>query len=93
MRIDFGTYFLEPEVNNTSRWNLYKNVIYQSGKNKGKERQEIIAYAVTIPRAVELMSSDLMADDPKVVTMNEFLGEYKKVYERFRALAGNNIGG
>jgi hypothetical protein len=91
MNIKIDNYQLEPEPNATTRWNLRKFHIQKTGKKAGEEVSDIIAYAVTIPRAVEIISADYLADKYSVVSLGEFLAEYKKTFEKFKELVQNEL--
>ncbi len=77
MRIEYENYVIEQTVMN--RFDLLEKV--EAVKKATKEKYDseyVLAYGVRLDRAVELIIHDKLKRNKSVVTLNEFLREYKK---------------
>lgn len=82
-KITYRNYFLEHEVYATERYNLTKIGITQEHKftkaeNVGKEKEDIIAYGVTLERGLFLIIQDMMANKGMEYTLKEYIEEWKR---------------
>lgn len=80
--IDIEGYVLEPEVASKGRFNIFKKIVISNGKNIGKERRQVIAYAVSLDRAINIIAEDAVWKEDKHIFLNEYLEEKIKEMDR-----------
>lgn len=85
MRITINErFFLETEETNYS---LYENKIVQKeGKTKGQVKEKALAYNIPVETAINKIAHVLSHEKETVVTLKEFLKEYKEEKEKFEKL-------
>jgi hypothetical protein len=62
-------YIIKPETNAQGRFNLYKEVI----SNTGKKREDAVAYAINLRRVVDIISTEVGMDNSEVKNIETFL--------------------
>ena len=84
MKILIGNYILHQSTNATSQFDVFKKVVRQKGKNIGQEGEKNIAYAVSLDRAIHLITNEELSERTETVSLKQFLEEYKKQREIFQ---------
>ena len=90
MNIKIENYILEQEVNSPTKFNLF--VIRKAGdkaKNPGEEKQECVAYGVSLQRAIELIASYELLDSDETVSLREYVSLFNEQLKRFDKLLEN----
>ena len=79
MTITIDNYLLEQEPSGILQWNIYRLDTVKKSKNgnNGNVSKTNIAYAVQLPRAIEIVISDSLMDDYREVTLLDYIAEYK----------------
>ena len=82
MKIRINDYILEQEVAGIAQWNIYRVIYIKESKvfaNIGKEVINNLAYAVSLPRAVEIISTDTTIGIDEIKTLKEYVEDYNKI--------------
>jgi len=80
MNILFENYRMEPE---DCRFNLYK--IGESTKKDTGEKylsETSLGYAMSFERCLHVISTDILAEKEKTVTISEWISEYKAIMNK-----------
>ena len=80
MEIKFENYTIKPSVNAPKCFDLYKEAI-ATRKEDGQQykREDILGYGMSLESSVKGIIHDLMYEDKRIVSLSEYLTEYKKI--------------
>lgn len=91
MRIQIENYFLEPETNAPTKYNLFREYITpeinqitgENNKSAGEVKSENLVYGVSLQHAIELIAAHELFDQDKTVTLREYVTEFNNNLKRF----------
>lgn len=82
MKIKIENFILEQEANSPTKFNIIKLGIVETGKNAGKEKKTTIAYAMSIPHAIERMAAENLLTIEDTTSLKEFVSMFVREQER-----------
>lgn len=86
MKIQIKDYQILPEPCAIGRFNIRQLKIVQDGENKGDHYDDVLAYGIDLKRAIEIIIHNELANDESVVSLRDFVKEYKRISEEIKQL-------